>query len=287
MKRRSLVPTYALAGLLCGAGVVLLGSLVAHLAGVSSLPAAPPAWAAIAAPGRFLFSTFLWAAFFVPVYPIALAVLLLSRRFSPRRFGVLNLLLLPFVTVSLFHKVALHGSVPGSYLPDLLVAWLGRFPAAVLLFALVVLELLLILSLRGRARACAGAKAEEQEEPTRPKAPAAAAPAAQGPGGAEAGSGAGGGGRGDWRRRARSAGARSRRPMPARRQSALLRGAQARAQPEAAGCAPQADEAADSKDSPAPEGRRGAGRAEGRRSEPRHPKPRPRRASTASRPTAC
>ncbi len=176
MKRRSLVPMYALAGLLCGAGVVLLGSLVAHLAGVSSLPAAPPAWAVVAAPGRFLFSTFLWAAFFVPVYPIALAVLLLSRRFSPLRFGVLNLLLLPFVTVSLFHKVALHGSVPGSYLPDLLVAWLGRFPAAVLLFALVVLELLLILSLRGRAREHAAAQAakqaEEQKEPARPKAPA-------------------------------------------------------------------------------------------------------------------
>jgi S-DNA-T family DNA segregation ATPase FtsK/SpoIIIE len=137
--KRSLVPTYALAGLLCGAGAALLGSLLASLAGFDGLPSAP---------GRFLFSTFLWSSFFVPVYPIALAVLLLSRRFSPRRFGVLNLLLLPFVTVSLFHKVALHGSVPPSFLPDLLVASLGRFPASVLLFALVVLELLLVLSLR-------------------------------------------------------------------------------------------------------------------------------------------
>lgn len=137
--KRSLVPTYLLAGLLCGAGVALLGSLLAFLTGVEGLTAAP---------GRFLFSTFLWSSFFVPVYPIALAVLLLSRRFSPRRFGVLNLLLLPFVTVSLFHKVALHGSVPPSFLPDLLVASLGRFPASVLLFALIVLELLLVLSLR-------------------------------------------------------------------------------------------------------------------------------------------
>ncbi len=137
--KRSLVPTYLLAGLLCGAGAVLLGSLLASLLGIEGLPAAP---------GRFLFSTFLWSSFFVPVYPIALAVLLLSRRFSPRRFGVLNLLLLPFVTVSLFHKVALHGSVPPSFLPDLLVASLGRFPASVLLFALIVLELLLVLSLR-------------------------------------------------------------------------------------------------------------------------------------------
>ena len=148
MLRRSLVPAYALAGLLCGAGVVLLASLAAHLAGSGSVLAAPPVRAAIAAPGRFLFSTFLWASFFVPVYPAVLAGLLLSRRFSPRRFGVLNLLLLPFVTLALFHKVALHGSVPGSFLPDLLVSVFGRFPAGVLLFALVVLELLLILAVR-------------------------------------------------------------------------------------------------------------------------------------------
>jgi S-DNA-T family DNA segregation ATPase FtsK/SpoIIIE len=149
--KRSLVPTYLLAGLLCGAGVALLGSLLAFLTGVEGLTAAP---------GRFLFSTFLWSSFFVPVYPIALAVLLLSRRFSPRRFGVLNLLLLPFVTVSLFHKVALHGSVPPSFLPDLLVANLGRFPASVLLFALIVLELLLVLSLRRPPNL----RAEEEQE---------------------------------------------------------------------------------------------------------------------------
>jgi DNA segregation ATPase FtsK/SpoIIIE-like protein len=157
LKRRSLVPTYALAGLLCGAGLILLGSLAAHLGGVGGLPALP---------GRFLFLTFLWSAFFVPVYPVALAVLLLSRRFSPRRFGILNLLLLPFLTVSLFHKVALHGSVPGSFLPDLLVAWLGRFPAAVLLFGLIALEVLFILALRGRP-----ARAEEAEEQAARKAP--------------------------------------------------------------------------------------------------------------------
>ena len=156
--RRSLVPTYFLAGLLCGAGVILLGSLVVHLTGPDNALTTPQAWSAIALPGRFLFSTFLWAAFFVPVYPVALAVLLLSRRFSPRRFGVLNLLLLPFLTVSLFHKVALHGSVPGSYLPDLLVGALGRFPAAMLLFALVVLELLLILSVSRAGRAANGGR---------------------------------------------------------------------------------------------------------------------------------
>jgi S-DNA-T family DNA segregation ATPase FtsK/SpoIIIE len=158
LKRRSLVPAYALAGLLCGAGLILLGCLAAYLAGVEGLPSAP---------GRFLFSTFLWAAFFLPAYPVGLAVLLLSRRFSPRRFAVLNLLLLPFVTVSLFHKVALHGVVPGSFLPDLLVSRLGRFPAAVLLFALIVLELLLVLSLRRKP----GAVEQEAEEKSEPEAP--------------------------------------------------------------------------------------------------------------------
>ena len=211
--KRSLVPTYILAGLLCGAGVALLGSLLAFLTGVEGLTAAP---------GRFLFSTFLWSSFFVPVYPIALAVLLLSRRFSPRRFGVLNLLLLPFVTVSLFHKVALHGSVPPSFLPDLLVANLGRFPASVLLFALIVLELLLVLSLRRPPEpAGRGGTGGEKGAPA-PAAPAARgteagsrrgqggrwAPA-QGPGGAEAGGGGPRGGRGAGGGRGPGSGARA------------------------------------------------------------------------------
>jgi S-DNA-T family DNA segregation ATPase FtsK/SpoIIIE len=103
----------------------------------------------LAGVGEFLFSTFLWSSFFLPIYLSILAGLLVSRRFSGWRVGFLNLLLIPFLTVSLFHKVVLHGRVPDSYLPDLLVRIFGRLPAASMLFLLFLLELFLLLALRG------------------------------------------------------------------------------------------------------------------------------------------
>ena len=74
-------------------------------------------------PGEFLFSTFLWASFFVPVFLIVAALFLISKRFSGRGLFVLNLFILPFITASVFHKVVLHGRIPGSFLPDLMVGW--------------------------------------------------------------------------------------------------------------------------------------------------------------------
>jgi DNA segregation ATPase FtsK/SpoIIIE-like protein len=103
----------------------------------------------LAGAGEFLFSTFLWSSFFLPVYLAILAGLLLSKRFSGWRVGFLNLLFIPFLTVSLFHKVVLHGRVPDSYLPDLLVRIFGRLPAAFMLFLAFLLELFLLLALRG------------------------------------------------------------------------------------------------------------------------------------------
>jgi len=76
---------------------------------------------------------------------------LLSRRFTPWGILFLNLFLLPFVTTSVFHKVLLHGRIPGSYLPDVLVQALGRIPSALLLFLLILLEVFGILVVR-RAR---------------------------------------------------------------------------------------------------------------------------------------
>jgi S-DNA-T family DNA segregation ATPase FtsK/SpoIIIE len=115
------------------------------------------------APGEFLFSTFLWASFFVPVYLFVLALFLLSPRFSGRGLLVLNLFILPFVTASVFHKVVLHGNIPGSFLPDLMVSTFGRTLSAAFLFLIVLFELLLIFILRGvlKARTQAAGKAAE------------------------------------------------------------------------------------------------------------------------------
>ncbi len=104
-------------------------------------------------PGEFLFSTFLWASFFVPVYLIVLALFLISKRSSGRGLFVLNLFLLPFITASVFHKVVLHGRIPGSFLPDLMVDTFGRTLSALFLFLIILFEIFLIVALRGVLRA--------------------------------------------------------------------------------------------------------------------------------------
>jgi DNA segregation ATPase FtsK/SpoIIIE-like protein len=130
---------FVLAGVLAVLGLTILLSLVRHLAGAEGV---------LALPGQALFATFLWEAFFIPLYLLLLAPFLLIRRFSGRGLVVLNLFILPFVTASVFHKVLLHGRIPDSFLPDLLVRAVGRTLAAVLLLLVILCELLLIVVLR-------------------------------------------------------------------------------------------------------------------------------------------
>jgi len=128
----------------------------------------------LSVPGEFLFATFLWASFFIPVYLIFLALFLLSRRFSGRGLFVLNLFLLPFITASVFHKVALHGTIPASFLPDLMVGTFGRTLSAIFLFLIVLFELFLIFTLRAVLRARAGSGGEVVQTPAgeaRPRTP--------------------------------------------------------------------------------------------------------------------
>ena len=119
----------------------------------------------LSVPGEFLFVTFLWASFFIPVYLIFLALFLLSRRFSGRGLFVLNLFILPFITASVFHKVVLHGTIPGSFLPDLMVDTFGRTLSAIFLFLIVLFELFLIFTLRGVLRTRAGSREAGTETP--------------------------------------------------------------------------------------------------------------------------
>jgi S-DNA-T family DNA segregation ATPase FtsK/SpoIIIE len=162
LKQRTLVPGFTLAGLISGAALFLLVSLLARVTGLGR---------PLAAAGDFLFSTFLWSAFFLPCYLAILAGLILAGRLTGWRAGFLNLLLIPFLTVSLFHKVVLYGRIPDSYLPDLLVRVFGRLPAALVLFLSFLLELFLLLALRGwRASRLREAEEEPPEAPRLPEA---------------------------------------------------------------------------------------------------------------------
>ena len=112
LKRRISAISYILAFLLTIATAGILVSLLQVVDGQAGF---------LTVPGRFLFETFLWSSFFIPLYLFILALFLLSPSFSGRGLLVLNLFILPFITASVFHKVVLHGRIPPSFLPDLMV----------------------------------------------------------------------------------------------------------------------------------------------------------------------
>jgi DNA segregation ATPase FtsK/SpoIIIE-like protein len=147
LKRKISAISYILAFLLT---ITAAGVLVSLVQVVEGQPRFLPQ------PGGFLFETFLWASFFIPLYLFVLALFLLSPRFSGRGLLVLNLFLLPFVTASVFHKVVLHGRIPPSFLPELMVDTFGRTLSAIFLFLLVLFELFLIFTVRGALRARGG-----------------------------------------------------------------------------------------------------------------------------------
>jgi len=185
LKRSISAISYILALLLT---VVAAGTLVSLLRVVNAQEGL------LSVPGEFLFATFLWASFFIPVYLIFLALFLLSQRFSGRGLFVLNLFILPFITASVFHKVVLHGTIPGSFLPDLMVDTFGRTLSAIFLFLIVLFELFLIFTLRGvlRARAVsAGPVAESPADRARHLKPRRGRPASARPASAEVGVGPG------------------------------------------------------------------------------------------------
>lgn len=134
----------------------MLLSLASYLSGRPGL---------LSLPGRFLFESYLWPSFFVPVYLLVLAGLLLAGAFPGRRLLVLNLFILPFLTVTLFQKVVLSGRIPPSPLPEHLIDALGRTSAALLLLLLIFAEILVIFLLGGRGGRTAGPPQREKPAP--------------------------------------------------------------------------------------------------------------------------
>ncbi len=101
----------------------------------------------ISYPGRFLFSTFLWGAFFVPIYLLVLAYILTLKPSNTVYFVILIFSLIPFLTLSVLLKVAIPDVRYNSTISDFLINRLGRLPAAFALGILLLIEILLLYKL--------------------------------------------------------------------------------------------------------------------------------------------
>ncbi|MGA2642876.1 MAG: DNA translocase FtsK [Spirochaetia bacterium] len=97
-----------------------------------------------AALGVFLLEGFSWAGFFVPVYLLACAALLLGRVFRRRSALLLMFSIVPFLTLSLLFHVL---SRSPSLLPQALADSFGVVPSALLLFLLLALETIFLFTL--------------------------------------------------------------------------------------------------------------------------------------------
>jgi DNA segregation ATPase FtsK/SpoIIIE-like protein len=120
---------------LLGLSLLCLGSLGLHLGGVGGFAAGL---------GRFLMGGFSWAGFFVPVYLLIGAWILLAPVFRRRSVLVLLSSILPFLTLSLLLHVLARSE---SLLPRVLLDSFGVLPSALLLFLLLALETIVILTL--------------------------------------------------------------------------------------------------------------------------------------------
>jgi S-DNA-T family DNA segregation ATPase FtsK/SpoIIIE len=120
---------------LLGMSLLCLGSLGLHLGGVGGFAAGL---------GGFLMGGFSWAGFFVPVYLLAGAWILLAPVFRRRSVALLLSSILPFLTLSLLLHILARSE---SLLPRVLLDSFGMIPSALLLFLLLALETIIILTL--------------------------------------------------------------------------------------------------------------------------------------------
>ncbi len=93
-------------------------------------------------PGDFLRQSFTYAAFFIPLYIIAAAVLAFGNNFRLRWVIVLTSTIIPFLTLTLFLKV--YSEVDNSAPVKFVINTMGRKEGAFLLFLLLLIEILLV-----------------------------------------------------------------------------------------------------------------------------------------------
>ena len=98
-------------------------------------------------PGVFLYSSFLWGSFFIPLFLFLCAVFLTSPKYGKNAFIILAASVVPFLTVSILIKVLDTNSGYGSDLTDWMIQSAGRNASAVLLSLIILIEVVLIYRL--------------------------------------------------------------------------------------------------------------------------------------------
>lgn len=144
MRKNTINFAFIFSGLFLGLGLLIFVSLLFYLLdyGITGRTYF------LSIPGAFLFSTFLWASFFAPLYLFALAYLLVSRIFRKENLFLLTLLILPFVTSSFWLQVVFSSHLSVSPAAGFIVERLGRLFGGIILFLFLLLELLLILKVK-------------------------------------------------------------------------------------------------------------------------------------------
>jgi len=100
-------------------------------------------------PGTFLYESFLWACFYVPLYLFAGAYLLIRRPFRKNFLYILTLSMFPFISFSLFLKIVAEKQTLLSPFPAVITEAFGRIPGAALILVITAIEILLLVQLYG------------------------------------------------------------------------------------------------------------------------------------------
>ncbi len=127
----------------------LFVALFVSLAGLEGV-----SWSFTGLVGSFLLAAFSFAAFFVPLYLLAAAILLLSRRFARRYAAVLTSTILPFLTLALLLRIVTLD--PAGRVPEFLRDIFGTLGSAAVLGTAVLMQIVLIIRVayprRGESR---------------------------------------------------------------------------------------------------------------------------------------
>ena len=98
-------------------------------------------------PGTFLYGSFLWACFYIPLYLFAGAYLLIRRPFKRNFLYALTLSMVPFLSFSLFLKIVAERQPLLSPFPAVITEAFGRIPGAALMLVITAIEILLLVQL--------------------------------------------------------------------------------------------------------------------------------------------
>jgi S-DNA-T family DNA segregation ATPase FtsK/SpoIIIE len=137
LKGKASANTRILSGVTASAGILLLASLLGYLLTETSARTG-----FLLQPGSFLFKSFLWGAFYAPIYLFFCTFILMSRPFRRDRLYTLMLSIIPFLTFSFLLKFLFEAESTPIF--DLIHFSFGRIPGIALIVLLLGLEIILI-----------------------------------------------------------------------------------------------------------------------------------------------